>query len=892
MPEKRTFIIHPFILAIYPILFYYNLNKHVVWFSETLMPMATLLFVAFLVFVLLKIIFKRTTKAGILTSFILILFFSYEAIQTGVVNSKIWDLILNLDPNLLWSYGILLTLAATGLCFWNGRSHKVTKYLNAVSVILIAFPLMGLANHKISNLGSKLFAPTQHDYAVIPDNFHYVGSKPDIYYIIMDGYMRDDVMEEFWGFDNSEFINYLANHGFYVAPKSRSNYPNTGLSLASSLNMGYLSTTLGTDTVNRINNISLLESIEKNVVANFLKSIGYLYIHLSDDATDTKKNGEANIVITNRKYISSFSQYLLSKTIFKNIKTKSLDEIQIKRNNILYGFKKLEEIPRNDEPTFTFAHFLMPHGPQAFDKNGDIPIQSASESDKYFGEVLYANKKIRHLVEYILANSEIPPIIIIQGDHGYSFTISNRPGVDEVKKRYSNFSAYYLPGQGGKKLYKTITPVNSFRLIFDHFFGTQYGLLEDKSYFPIHRHPETTLIPMPSEDHLSNRGLSAWITILKQTILKQTILKQTILNKPDLAEAHALLGRYYILLERFPEAKNSLEKALHLNPNLIWAQISLALTYSLTKDYSMALDAINQAIQMNSKISEAHKTLGEIKMATGNYSEAISSFHKAIKISPKNTGAISGLGRAYSLLNDKNRSLLYFKKLVLISQTFANYNDLGSAYAQFGLDEEAILNFKKALEINSRSAVAYYNLGNIYIKRKDYEEGINFYHKAVEQKPGYIKAYYSLGATYETLNEPLKAAEYYQKTLALNPKHTLAHFGLGNAFLKSNQIESALLEYKEAINLNPEHIPSYVNIGTAQMRLGMFNQGRATFEAILSKKPSIAKIHKYLGIIHAQMKESPDKAIFHLQESLRLAPNQPEAAQIKLMIQTVTKRIA
>ena len=119
----------------------------------------------------------------------------------------------------------------------------------------------------------------------------------------------------------------------------------------------------------------------------------------------------------------------------------------------------------------------------------------------------------------------------------------------------------------------------------------------------------------------------------------------------------------------------------------------------------------------------------------------------------------------------------------------------------------------------------------------------------------------------------------------------LAHFALGNAFSKSNQAELALLEYKEAINLNPEHIPSYANMGSVQMRLGMFNQGRATFEAILSKKPSIAKIHKYLGIIHAQMKESPDKAIFHLQESLRLAPNQPEAAQIKLMIQTVNYKL-
>ena len=84
----------------------------------------------------------------------------------------------------------------------------------------------------------------------------------------------------------------------------------------------------------------------------------------------------------------------MSKTILKNIKLHSLDWVQVKRNNILYGFKKLEEIPKIDRPTFTFAHFIMPHEPQAFDENGDVPNPSASDMDKYFGEVFYANKKL------------------------------------------------------------------------------------------------------------------------------------------------------------------------------------------------------------------------------------------------------------------------------------------------------------------------------------------------------------------------------------------------------------------------------------------------------------------------------------------------------------------
>ncbi|SVC40764.1 uncharacterized protein METZ01_LOCUS293618, partial [marine metagenome] len=106
------------------------MNKHQVWFSETLAPMASSLFVALLLFLLLKLIFKSTTKSGILTSLVLILFFTHEAIQIEIADSDSVKLVLDFDPNLFWSYGVLLALATTGLFFWSGKYHKVTKYLN------------------------------------------------------------------------------------------------------------------------------------------------------------------------------------------------------------------------------------------------------------------------------------------------------------------------------------------------------------------------------------------------------------------------------------------------------------------------------------------------------------------------------------------------------------------------------------------------------------------------------------------------------------------------------------------------------------------------------------------------------------------------------------------
>ena len=59
-----------------------------------------------------------------------------------------------------------------------------------------------------------------------------------------------------------------------------------------------------------------------------------------------------------------------------------------------------------------------------------------------------------------------------------------KPQFDE---RMGILNAYYLPKGGNKTLYKTITPVNSFRKIFNHYFKTDYKILDDVSYFSQHK---------------------------------------------------------------------------------------------------------------------------------------------------------------------------------------------------------------------------------------------------------------------------------------------------------------------------------------------------------------------------------------------------------------------
>ena len=53
--------------------------------------------------------------------------------------------------------------------------------------------------------------------------------------------------------------------------------------------------------------------------------------------------------------------------------------------------------------------------------------------------------------------------------------------------RMSIFNAYYFPNDDF--LYDDITPVNSFRVLFDSHFQTNYGLLEDRVFFSVPEKP-------------------------------------------------------------------------------------------------------------------------------------------------------------------------------------------------------------------------------------------------------------------------------------------------------------------------------------------------------------------------------------------------------------------
>ncbi len=378
--------------------------------------------------------------------------------------------------------------------------HNLISILNIIAVILVLFPLVNIGIYKFRtrDIQQDIVAVQQEEETVIVKNSD---KLPDIYYIILDGYAGSDSLEEFYDYDNHEFIDFMTEKGFFIASKSRCNYPWTYLSLASTLNMEYvnfLSEDAGIESDDRT---LPYDMITNNKVWKFLDSMGYQFVHFDSSGwgpTDRNRNADISIRVNrfNEFYIS-----MIHTTMLKPFEKYIITDSGIQK--VLYSFSNLGRVNQIDGPKYIFAHIMTPHPPFFFGADGElIPeaeyrLDAYWEKEKYLDQLIYVNSMIETLVEEILSGSKVPPIIIIQGDHGARSTLGNPrgdredpanigwlyPTAEMLRESTPILNAYYLPDAGSNLLYDSISPVNTFRLIFNIYFDKDYELLEDKCYY-------------------------------------------------------------------------------------------------------------------------------------------------------------------------------------------------------------------------------------------------------------------------------------------------------------------------------------------------------------------------------------------------------------------------
>lgn len=433
----------------------------------------------------LWLFFRRIHKAAFLAALWLALFFSYGHAYIAI-DEKYPDSNYTLWLASGWIVLFILTLV------WVTRPRftftSATVMLNVVSVVLLVmtgWQLVPEIQPRSAHALAPVNAPIQTDL-VRPKN------PPDVYLFLLDSYARADLLKEAYGFDNSEFLRELEKRGFFVAECSQSNYVRTEISLGSSLNMQYLQDLSEKFAPENTGRRLLWDSLKHNAVRYNFESMGYEIIFFETEFAWLNISDVDHYM--SPPPISSgptdFEGLFLRTTLARYAQEWGwVDPDRIlgvtARDRFNNVFDSIDDIAKMPQPTFSYAHLVSPHPPFVFDANGN-PTDPADFWNEqrlypaklyqqgYVNQAQFLNKKMLQAVDTILAESDVPPVIIIQGDHG--------PWLQPKDRRMWILAALYFPNHKDT-LYPDITPVNFFRLVFNNYFGGKYDILQDVSYF-------------------------------------------------------------------------------------------------------------------------------------------------------------------------------------------------------------------------------------------------------------------------------------------------------------------------------------------------------------------------------------------------------------------------
>jgi len=508
--EIREIQLYPLAAGILPVLVTYNIRgaNHVA-LQNLLPPLLISALLSLIVYALFWRLRKQIGNAAICTWLFLTALFAFTYVVIGfdfcLMTLSIKDagtaiIVGQIFISLAAALALTIVFALITKKTW---LSKIESLLCRTTSFLLILQLMVLFQHEF-NYFFVIEPQVAKEQARLMPKISKLGKTKgdrDIYLIVLDEMASPEVLSRVFSYDNSDFVSQLRRRGFLIDEGSLSNYPLTRLSLASILNMTYLDF-LGDSKAKETQKdyAPTTRLLQRSNLAKFLQQQGYDYIHIGSEMPPT----DSTVMANQNRYplIDEFSLRFWQSTTPGQTPGFAKFLAHLRRKSRLDALKYLELADAGQKPKFVLCHILCPHEP--FDLNADgsardeiMPnrIESAWDDEArraYLGQVQFIEKRIIGTIDKIIEKSKSQPIIVLQGDHGTyaeDEMAKDYPKEDLYQERYGILNAYLVPDDMKDKIYRGITPVNSFRVILSELFSADLPALADKQIYATYAQP-------------------------------------------------------------------------------------------------------------------------------------------------------------------------------------------------------------------------------------------------------------------------------------------------------------------------------------------------------------------------------------------------------------------
>ena len=267
-------------------------------------------------------------------------------------------------------------------------------------------------------------------------------NPPNVFYIILDAYGGQQALQEFYNFDNSEFLNQLNERNFNTIDNSKSNYAFTFLSLPASLNMKYLDNyeknELG-------NNMELTyDMIPDNQVMKNFKNMDYQIVTVSSgwgttrnfELSDISYCGTFNLIDSSQILVS-----ILDNSIFKSVYPKLFSDDRLKTPQ---GQQMLDA--------------LFKYTSVGIDRSGSINLNKITQHVEWYSVSLGASGDLQYTLIDVIDSIDFADLNAYKVDKEIftpSFILKRMYDVKESYSTLDLFANIISMFKNGEKLYKT-----------------------------------------------------------------------------------------------------------------------------------------------------------------------------------------------------------------------------------------------------------------------------------------------------------------------------------------------------------------------------------------------------------------------------------------------------
>ena len=502
----RSFMTLLFLLAA-PFSSFIYANRYLAQATDVLIYFFPLLGLVIAIYFILNLAYGPDCQVrwGIMLSSTIFLLFWYREVDQIVENWRVFDLLptASRGPS---AWLILFAIVMSVIYLWS-PNIQFQLFVFWLSLVITVVPIVQYS--LFLNLDKDVLIPyVDQDY-----QFNTWDSTPDIYYVILDGFGRTDVLSELYNIDISDFSNSLKSDGFVIAENALAAHPITWLSVPAVLKQDYQADPSAKAPPIEYTSQDLVMSPE-NLTHRTLFAQGYEFITaaapfspfcnklsteqyqfcLGQDSTSLHQAAIRYQLARMTPLLGLADHGLLPDRISSWVQGLDL----LRRPDTVGGkaflVSQIRDLVANEysssdsSPLFVVAHMMHAHPP--FTLNSDCQNRTQAsvadlsdwdDPDGYRMGLECLQSQVSELLDAISPSA----IVVLQADHGplWEEPVSIDESTVAIWARTAVFSAVRLPPRCRSDVSDSLAGVNTFRLVFACLSHLPAVLEQERSYW-------------------------------------------------------------------------------------------------------------------------------------------------------------------------------------------------------------------------------------------------------------------------------------------------------------------------------------------------------------------------------------------------------------------------